>query len=181
MEGSGAAIVRFRAPSGVVVGHGVLVDDEHVVTCAHVVNAALGRQLRSTDDARGQILRLEFPLLAQLTALAPERRARVDAWEGPGTAFDGLDVAGLTLVGEPRPIGAIPVPLAGEGYVEGDVLLFGPVEGRPGGWVSARLRPWSSSTGSRSISGPRALTWPSLATAVHRSSMRRRSGYWAFW
>lgn len=141
MEASGAAVVRFRAPSGGIVGHGVLVDDEHVVTCAHVVNAALGRKLRSTDDVRGQIVRLEFPLLAQLTALAPERRARVDAWEAPGTAFDGLDVAGLTLVGESRPIGAIPVPLAPDGRMEGDVLLFGPVEGRPGGWVSARLRP----------------------------------------
>ncbi|KPI22873.1 hypothetical protein OV320_1330 [Actinobacteria bacterium OV320] len=141
MEASGAAVVRFRGPSGGIVGHGVLVDDEHVVTCAHVVNAALGRQLRSTDDARGQVVRLEFPLLAQLTALAPERRAKVDAWEAPGTAFDGLDVAGLTLVGESRPIGAIPVPLAPEGHTEGDVLLFGPVEGRPGGWVSAQLRP----------------------------------------
>lgn len=140
-EASGAAVVRFRSPSGGIVGHGVLVDDEHVVTCAHVVNAALGRQLRSVDDARGQIVRLEFPLLAQLTALAPERRARVDAWEAPGTAFDGLDVAGLTLVGESRPIGAIPVPLAPEGHAEGNVLLFGPVEGRPGGWVSAQLRP----------------------------------------
>ncbi|MDQ0956064.1 hypothetical protein QFZ24_010073 [Streptomyces phaeochromogenes] len=141
MEASGAAVVRFRSPGDAIVGHGVLVDDDHVVTCAHVVNAALGRSLRSTDDARGQIVRLEFPLLAQLTALAPERRARVDAWEGPGSAFDGLDVAGLTLVGEPRPIGAIPVPLALESRTEGDVLLFGPVEGRPGGWVSAQLRP----------------------------------------
>jgi len=143
MEVSGAAIVRFRAPGGAITGHGVLVDDVHVVTCAHVVNAALGRQLRSTDDARGQVVRLEFPLLAQLTALAPERRARIDAWQAPGTgsAFDGLDVAGLTLVGESRPIGAIPVPLAQEVRTEGDVLLFGPVEGRPGGWVPARLRP----------------------------------------
>ena len=142
-EASGAAVVRFCAPGGAIIGHGVLVDDEHVVTCAHVVNAALGRQLRSTDDARGEILRLEFPLLAQLTALAPERRARVDAWQAPGagTAFDGLDVAGLTLVGESRPIGAIPVPLAQEARTEGDVLLFGPVEGRPGGWVPAQLRP----------------------------------------
>ncbi|KOU36255.1 AAA family ATPase [Streptomyces sp. WM6378] len=141
METSGTAVVRFRAPDGAVVGHGVLVDEEHVVTCAHVVNAALGRPLRSVDDARGQIVRLEFPLLAQLTALAPERRARVDAWEGPGTSFDGLDVSGLTLVGEPRPIGATPIPLAHGDRTEGDVLLFGPVEGRPGGWVSAQLRP----------------------------------------
>ncbi|GHC84266.1 AAA family ATPase [Streptomyces flavofungini] len=141
MVASGAAVVRFRSAGGGVVGHGVLVDEEHVVTCAHVVNAALGRPPRDADDARGQVVRLEFPLLVQLGALAPERRARVDVWEAPGTAWDGLDVAGLTLVGEDRPMGAVPVPLAHEDCMEGDVLLFGPVEGRPGGWVPARLRP----------------------------------------
>ena len=31
-EASGAAVVRFRAPGGAIIGHGVLVDDEHVVT-----------------------------------------------------------------------------------------------------------------------------------------------------
>ncbi len=141
METSAVAVVRFRAPDGGIVGHGVLVDEQHVVTCAHVINAALGRPLDTTEAPGGQIVRLEFPLLAQLTTLAPERRARVDAWEGPGTAFDGLDVAGLTLVGEARPMGAIPVPLAQQDRTEGDVLLFGPVSDRPGGWVSARLRP----------------------------------------
>ncbi|WP_167355678.1 trypsin-like peptidase domain-containing protein [Streptomyces atriruber] len=139
---SGAAIVRFRTVrDGDVVGHGVLVDDEHVVTCAHVVNVALGRPQRSELSALGEVLRIEFPLLAQLTALPPERRARVDAWAPPGGAFDGVDVAGLTLVGEQRPVGAIPVPLSDEPAAAGDVLMFGPVEGRPGGWVSASLRP----------------------------------------
>lgn len=141
MVASGAAVVRFRSSGGGIVGHGVLVDEEHVVTCAHVVNAALGRPPRSAEDATGQVVRLEFPLLAQLAALAPERRARVDVWAEPGTAFDGVDVAGLTLVGEARPIGATPMPLAHDDRTEGDVLLFGPVEGRPGGWVLAQLRP----------------------------------------
>ncbi|MGI3197809.1 AAA family ATPase [Streptomyces sp. GLT-R25] len=31
--------------------------------------------------------------------------------------------------------------MAQEAHTEGDVLLFGPVEGRPGGWVPAQLRP----------------------------------------
>ncbi|MFI6645736.1 hypothetical protein [Streptomyces sp. NPDC050504] len=142
MDGSGAtAVVRFRAPDGGVVGHGVLVDEVHVVTCAHVVNAALGRSLHTAESAIGEVLRLEFPLLAKFMALPPERRARVDAWQGPGTVFDGLDVAGLTLVGEPRPVGAVSVPLADQERSEGDVLLFGPVEGRPGGWATAWLRP----------------------------------------
>ena len=138
----GAGIVRFRSHrTGEVAGHGVLVDDEHVATCAHVINAALGRDLQSPTSAVGEVVRLEFPLLAQLTAAPPERHARVDAWACPGTSFEGIDVAGLTLVSEPRPTGAAPMPLASEHRIAGDVLLYGTVVGRPGGWVAARLRP----------------------------------------
>lgn len=138
----GAGIVRFRSPrTGEVAGHGVLVDDEHVATCAHVINVALGRDLQSSASAVGEVVRLEFPLLAQLTAAPPERHARVDSWASPGTSFEGVDVAGLTLVSEPRPTGAAPMPLASERQIAGDVLLYGTVVGRPGGWVAARLRP----------------------------------------
>src|SRR5438309_657523 len=106
----GAGIVRFRSRlNGGLVGHGVLVDDEHVATCAHVVNAALGRELTSSRSAVGEVVRLEFPLIAQLTAAPPERHARVDSWDPPGNSFDGIDVAGLTLVSEPRPTGAAPI------------------------------------------------------------------------
>ena len=141
-SGIGAGIVRFRSPlNGGLVGHGVLVDDEHIATCAHVVNAALGRDLISSSSAVGEVIRLEFPLIAQLTPAPPERHARVDSWAPPGTSFDGVDVAGLTLVSEPRPTGATPIPLATEHRLTGDVLLYGTVAGRPGGWVSAHLRP----------------------------------------
>jgi hypothetical protein len=138
MDASSAAIVRFRNARNEIVGHGVLVDDDNIVTCAHVINAALGRAIRCSDSALGQVVRLEFPLLA--SAMAPERWARVDAWQAPGSAFEGIDVAGLTLVGEVRPSGAVPVPLGGTSPA-GEVLMFGPVEGRPGGWVPGRLRP----------------------------------------
>src|SRR5712691_9718518 len=111
----GAGIVRFRSRlNGELVGHGVLVDDEHVATCAHVVNAVLGRELSSSLSAIGEVIRLEFPLIAQVTAAPPERQARVDSWAAPGTSFEGVDVAGLTLVSEPRPTGAAPMPLATE-------------------------------------------------------------------
>lgn len=141
-QGLGAGIVGFRSRrTGELVGYGVLVDDEHAATCAHVINAVLGRELSSPQSAVGEVLRLEFPLIAQLTAAPPERHARVDSWAPPGTAFDGVDVAGLTLVSEPRPAGAVPMPLAGEQSSTGDVLLYGPVAGRPGGWVMGRLLP----------------------------------------
>jgi hypothetical protein len=119
----------------------VLVDDEHVATCAHVINAALGRELSSALSPVGEVIRLEFPLIAQLAAAPPERHARVDSWAPPGTAFDGVDVAGLTLVSESRPTGAVPMPLAEEQGSAGDALLYGPVAGRPGGWVTAHLLP----------------------------------------
>jgi hypothetical protein len=140
--GLGAGIVRFRSRrTGELAGHGFLIDDEHVATCAHVINAALDRDLGSSHSAVGEVVRLEFPVIAQMTTAPPERHARVDSWEPPGTSFDGIDVAGLTLVSEPRPAGAVPMPLATEPRPAGDVLLYGGVAGRPGGWVTARLRP----------------------------------------
>jgi Novel STAND NTPase 1/Trypsin-like peptidase domain len=140
--GPGAGIVRFRSRrTGEVVGHGILIDDEHVATCAHVINAVLDRDLSSSRSAVREVVRLEFPVIAQLTTAPPERHARVDSWEPPGTSFDGIDVAGLTLVSEPRPTGAVPMPLASEHHPAGDVLLYGAVAGRPGAWVTARLRP----------------------------------------
>jgi hypothetical protein len=141
-QGLGAGLVGFRSrETGELVGYGVLVDDEHAATCAHVINAVLGRELSSSQSAVGEVIRLEFPLIAQLTAAPPERHARVDSWAPPGTAFDGVDVAGLTLVSEHRPTGAVPMPLAGEQGSTRDVLLYGPVAGRPGGWVTGRLLP----------------------------------------
>lgn len=142
MQGLGAGIVRLRSRvTNEIVGHGILVDDKHVATCAHVVNAALGRELTSSLSAVGEFVRLEFPVIAQLTTAPPERLAQVESWASPGTSFEGVDVAGLTLVSEPRPTGAAPMPLASEHRAAGDVLLYGQVAGRPGGWVPAHLRP----------------------------------------
>jgi Trypsin-like peptidase domain len=138
----GAGIVRFRSrQTGALVGCGVLVDDEHVATCAHVINAVLDRELSSPLSAAGEVVRLEFPVIAELAAVPPERHARVDSWAPPGAAFAGVDVAGLTLVGESRPAGAVPMPLAEEQSFAGDALLYGPVAGRPGGWIAAQMRP----------------------------------------
>ena len=140
-QGLGAGIVRlYPRDNGELAGHGVLVDDEHVATCAHVINAALRRGLTSSRSAIGEVVRLEFPVIAEFTAAPPVRYARVDSWAPPGTAFEGVDVAGLTL-SEPRPTGAAPMPLANEDRSAGNVLLYGAVAGRPGGWVTARLHP----------------------------------------
>ena len=71
-QGLGAGLVGFRSrETGELVGYGVLVDDEHAATCAHVINAVLGRELSSSQSAVGEVIRLEFPLIAQLTAAPP--------------------------------------------------------------------------------------------------------------
>src|SRR5215217_9298721 len=58
-----AAVVRVSSSAGEVVGSGFLVDPSHIVTCAHVVTAALGR---ATSDESGypNILDIDFPLIA---------------------------------------------------------------------------------------------------------------------
>jgi hypothetical protein len=57
--------VRVAGPDGTVGGLGALVSARHVVTCAHVVNVALGRNaLSQQKPADGDRVRVEFPLLA---------------------------------------------------------------------------------------------------------------------
>jgi len=44
------------------VGAGFLVTPQHIITCAHVVNTALGRNEQTTDLPTAEIV-LDFPLL----------------------------------------------------------------------------------------------------------------------
>ncbi|HSH61573.1 MAG TPA: hypothetical protein VK988_18385 [Acidimicrobiales bacterium] len=48
-------LARVRHPRGTITGAAWLVDDRHLVTCAHVVTDA--------DGAPGTTVRVEFPLL----------------------------------------------------------------------------------------------------------------------
>ncbi|MGW1169340.1 trypsin-like peptidase domain-containing protein [Streptomyces sp. NPDC002550] len=97
----GTAILRiFASPpdSDVAAGPlglGFLVDDRHVITCAHVVVAALGLTQGSgpRESAR---LYVDLPLLSEPRSPAPAITARVVLW-GPSRAEGGLDVAELRL------------------------------------------------------------------------------------
>jgi WD40 repeat protein len=85
-------------------GVGFVVGDRHIVTCAHVVNTALGREQKSQDKpgAADQI-RVEFPMLGDADG-APSRACRVRAWAPPPVSgLSGGDVAGLVLVDEGLP------------------------------------------------------------------------------
>jgi S1-C subfamily serine protease len=133
--------VRILGANGKVGGLGVLVGDRHVVTCAHVVNAVLGREQRaqSQPEPEARVL-VDFPLLDDSQLV----RATVVVWLPPSDSRGmGDDVAGL-VIGEGIPSGAVAARLAVEPARAGhQVRVFGypgaPV--RPdGGWVSATVR-----------------------------------------
>jgi WD40 repeat protein len=140
-------IVRvLHAGSGAAVGIGFVIDDRHLVTCAHVVNTALGRARRATepppDNAR---VHVEFPLLGDGDG-APVRTCRVAAWAPPSmTGFTGADIAGLVLTGEGLPAGAGPARMI-DNFEPGsaDVEVFGypgnPPRKETGAWAVCRLR-----------------------------------------
>ncbi|NES77607.1 MULTISPECIES: hypothetical protein [Okeania] len=71
-----SAIVRIRQPNKNVVGAGFLVSNRHIITCAHVVNAALGKQL-NTLDLPDRAIYLDVPLVASGNIL----KARVVRWK----------------------------------------------------------------------------------------------------
>ncbi|HZD14711.1 MAG TPA: serine protease, partial [Pseudonocardiaceae bacterium] len=138
-----AAVVRLvvRVIGRPTAGVGVLVGPRQVVTCAHVVNTALGRPQReqSRPDSKATV-EVEFPLLPG----SPVRRGRVQAWRPPplGGVGEG-DVAGLVL-NEDAPAGALPARFANTGPAPGSGLrVFGYPQDPPqelGAWVDVDLK-----------------------------------------
>jgi len=129
-----SAIVRISA-GGVTAGVGFLIDPSRVLTCAHVVEAALGigAAERPPADAAVQV---EFVLLESGPAL-PASLEHFDAADATG----GLDVAVLRLEA-PAPTGAAPARLAWEDGLWGHGLAaFGfPAGYDEGTWVSGVFR-----------------------------------------
>ncbi|MEV0166646.1 WD40 repeat protein [Nonomuraea fuscirosea] len=117
------------------VGLGFLAGDRQVLTCAHVVNSALGRAEQDSSRPDKRVL-LRYPFadgeavrFAHVTAWHPERGGR----------FEYTDVCGLTLA-EAMPGGAGPMTLADEGDDAEEVQAWGPSPNRPtNGHVSGRL------------------------------------------
>jgi 3',5'-cyclic AMP phosphodiesterase CpdA len=137
-------VVRLLAPDGRPVGVGVLVGQREIVTCAHVVNAALGRKTTAQDQP-GEPMVVEFPLLAGGGGLPPRLTARVQRWLAPpreGAAGD--DFGGLVLDAAELPAGAAPARLAANPPAAGravDVFGYPQEPARPdGGWVQATVR-----------------------------------------
>lgn len=136
------AIVRLRswAPGRPTVGLGLLVGASELVTCAHVVNAAMGRGLREqAQPGESDLVQVEFPLLPE----SPVRLARVVKWMPPPSRAEGGDVAGLMLT-EVAPGGAWPARFAAAAPEPGTRLRVFGYPGRPprdgGMWVDLDLK-----------------------------------------
>ncbi|MCB2263692.1 MAG: AAA-like domain-containing protein [Candidatus Thiosymbion ectosymbiont of Robbea hypermnestra] len=98
-------LMRIFDQKGQPVGAAVLIDDKHGVTCAHVVNEALGNpheaQERPVED-----IRIDFPLLEPGQKIAAE----IVFWEPisqDGISANGGDIAGIRLR-QPKPDAAMP-------------------------------------------------------------------------
>ncbi|MGV9384989.1 WD40 domain-containing protein [Nonomuraea sp. NPDC003707] len=117
----------------------MLVGEREVVTCAHVVNSALERDLRS-QDAPDDIIKVSFPLIANDL----QRKARVIRWFPPNpSGVSGDDLAVLQLT-DSLPRGAAPAHIDASAPGPGQIVdIFGypGVPPRPdGGWVEAVVR-----------------------------------------
>jgi hypothetical protein len=97
--------VRELDANGTTVGVGVLVGPQEILTCAHVVNSALGRDRRAQDQPAGEVT-VEFA-----AGDGPPLRARVQRWLPPPRAgAAGDDIAGLILISTELPQKAPPPP-----------------------------------------------------------------------
>jgi Trypsin-like peptidase domain len=138
-------IVRIRSSAGSSVGIGFVVGERQVVTCAHVVNSALGRDQHAGETPRpDDRLEIDFPLLGDAEG-SPTRNCRVSKWiPPPSKGVSGGDVAGLVLVGEGLPRDAGPAELIEADRIPGvEVSVFGygdDSRDRQGAWSALRVR-----------------------------------------
>ncbi|MBE1488937.1 eIF2A-related protein [Plantactinospora soyae] len=136
-------VVRILGPAGEPVGVGTLVGPREILTCAHVVNVALGLPLRSQPLPDSPVL-VQFPLLPGEDD-GPGRQARVERWTPPpGERSPGDDTAGLVLLEGHAPAGAHPARLAVNLPRAGHALSVFGYPGTPprrsGAWVPTVLR-----------------------------------------
>lgn len=124
-------LVEILNAEGEAVGKGVVASEKTIVTCAHVVNEALGRDLRTVIDPRadtgvvprGEIM-VRFPYSG-----APgddiKRPMRIRIWLPDRLeTFDYRDAASLGM-DERIPGGATIATLVDANYHAGSVTLFG--------------------------------------------------------
>ena len=93
-------LIRVFNTQGVPIGAGVLIDDEHGMTCAHVINAALDRAHQTQAQPR-QCVSIDFPLLR------PDERIEAEVVFWRPISVNSGDIAGFRLK-QPKPDAAEP-------------------------------------------------------------------------
>lgn len=129
--------VCIRKENGDVVGAGFLVDEQHILTCAHVVAEALEWSGGAfSPEPPQELVSLDFPRLDHRTILT----ARVVFWQPASADWSGGDIAGLQLEAD-APVGAEPVRFAlAEDVWDHDFRAFGFPSGQDNGvWATGRL------------------------------------------
>ncbi|MCX4529864.1 serine protease [Streptomyces sp. NBC_01551] len=131
----GAAVARVWGRNGRPIGGAFLAAPDRLLTCAHVVNMALGRDGESTSRPSEPVT-LDFPLVAPGVRVTAE----VEHWVPPGRT-PPEDVAGLRLTASP-PSAATAAALinAPETFDLRGVVLGFPELSDSGVWSIGRLR-----------------------------------------
>ena len=131
-----AAIARVYHTNGAIVGAGFLVSETQLLTCAHVVTAALGIP-PDTATAPKALVEVDFPLIAA----GQKVPAEVVFWSPVNPTEMGEDIAGLVLKSD-APSGCQPVRLVtAEEYWNHAFQIFGfPSKWDNGAWASGVLR-----------------------------------------
>jgi Trypsin-like peptidase domain len=132
-----SSLVCIRKETGDVVGAGFLVDEQHILTCAHVVAEALewsGGE--SSPEPPQELIHFDFPLLDHSTMLT----AQVVFWQSARADWNGGDISGLQLLTD-APIGAEAARFAlAEDVWDHDFRAFGFPSGQDNGvWATGRL------------------------------------------
>jgi hypothetical protein len=143
---AGFVVRILRSGRSDPVGIGFVVGKRHIVTCAHVVNAALGREQRAQEKPEHNIrVQVDFPRLGGEET--PSKSCRVVEWKPPPiVGVEGVvgDVAGLELNDGDLPAGAGPARLIESPVAGAEASVFGyphdPVPRPDGMWISYRLR-----------------------------------------
>jgi hypothetical protein len=137
-------IVRIERTTGEIpAGVGFLIGRRQILTCAHVVNVALGRPKRAQQrPSAEQVVPVTFPLLNDVSR--KRFGARVVSWSPPPEkGLIGADVAGLLLEDLPPAGSARAQWFRGEERQQA-VSLYGfpgsPPRREYGAWAAATLR-----------------------------------------
>ncbi|MBC5796834.1 trypsin-like peptidase domain-containing protein [Sphaerospermopsis sp. LEGE 00249] len=131
-----SAIARIYNKNGKVIGAGFLVSQYHLLTCAHVVTAALSI-ITNIQESPDGIIELDFPLIAPGQKL----KAKVVFWQPVNPGQSKEDIAGLQIE-ETLPMGVSPVKLVTTSdYWQHKFRIFGFPQGHDTGvWASGELR-----------------------------------------